>query len=136
MDICWEREYLLAFHFAVLLYAILIVCVPLPCGDWGRMWNSIASVPDHCLFIYYSGKRPRDKTSAHLIIEPVIIHTRDQHNSYSIIHTRDNSNYRVNTWSGNKVRRTYHLCTRKFAYSKCPKFQKAVRAISVPFQFY
>ena len=21
-------------------------------GVWGRMWNSIVSVPDHCLFIY------------------------------------------------------------------------------------
>ena len=27
------------------------VCVPFPLGVWGRMWNSIVSVPDHCLFI-------------------------------------------------------------------------------------
>ena len=40
----------------VLLYAILIVCVPFPYGIWGRMWNSNVSVPDHCLFIY-PGKR-------------------------------------------------------------------------------
>ena len=26
--------------------------VPLPFGVWGRMWNSIVSAPDHCLFIY------------------------------------------------------------------------------------
>ena len=26
--------------------------VPFPCGVWGSMWNSIALVPDHCLFIY------------------------------------------------------------------------------------
>ena len=30
----------------------LIVCIPFPFGVWGRIWNSIVSVPDHCLFIY------------------------------------------------------------------------------------
>ena len=37
-----------------LLYfsAVLIVAVPFPFGVQGRMWNSIVSVPDHCLFIY------------------------------------------------------------------------------------
>ena len=39
---------------AVLLYAVLIVCVPFPYGVWGRMWNSILSVSDHCLVIYFS----------------------------------------------------------------------------------
>ena len=36
----------------------LIVCVPFPFGVWGRMWNSIVSVPvlDHCLFINFSIK--------------------------------------------------------------------------------
>ena len=34
-------------------YAILL-CVPFPFGVWGRMWNSIVSVPDQCLFIYTS----------------------------------------------------------------------------------
>ena len=29
--------------------AILVVRVPFPFGVWGRMWNSIVSVPDHCL---------------------------------------------------------------------------------------
>ena len=38
--------------FAVLLYAVLIVCVIFPFGVWDRMWNSIGSVHDHCLFIY------------------------------------------------------------------------------------
>ena len=32
--------------------AVFIVCEPFPIGVWGRMWNSIVSVPDHCLFIY------------------------------------------------------------------------------------
>ena len=36
---------------AVLHYAILIVCAPFPFGVWGRMMNSIVSVPDHCLFV-------------------------------------------------------------------------------------
>ena len=35
----------------VLLYAVLIICVPFLFGVWGRMWNSIVAVPDHCLFI-------------------------------------------------------------------------------------
>ena len=38
---------------AVFLYAVLIVCVPFPYGVWGRKKNSIVSVPDHCLFIYF-----------------------------------------------------------------------------------
>ena len=36
-----------------LFYAVLSVCVPFPFGVWGRMWNLIVSVPDHCLFIYF-----------------------------------------------------------------------------------
>ena len=35
---------------AVLLYVVLIVCVPFPYGDWGRMWKSIVSIHDHRLF--------------------------------------------------------------------------------------
>ena len=31
---------------------ILIVRVPFPSGVWVKMWNSIVSVPDHCLFVY------------------------------------------------------------------------------------
>ena len=27
--------------------------VPFPFGGWGRIWNSIVLVPDHCLFIYF-----------------------------------------------------------------------------------
>ena len=38
---------------AVLLYS-LDFFVPLPYGIWGRDWNSIVSVPDHCLFIYFT----------------------------------------------------------------------------------
>ena len=53
MDICWKRADLLAFRLCF-LYAVLIVCVPFPCGVWGSMWNSIVSVPDHCLFIYFT----------------------------------------------------------------------------------
>ena len=34
------------------LSAVLVVRVPFPFGVWDRMWNSIVSVPDHCLFIY------------------------------------------------------------------------------------
>ena len=34
---------------AVLFNTVLIVCVPFPFGVWGRMWNSIVSVPDNCI---------------------------------------------------------------------------------------
>ena len=50
MNICWERANSWLPTFAVLLYAILIVCVPFPYGVWGRRWNFIVLVPDHCLF--------------------------------------------------------------------------------------
>ena len=41
------------FPLVLLLFqAVLIVCFPFPFGVWGRMWNLIVSVPDHCLFIY------------------------------------------------------------------------------------
>ena len=31
---------------------VLAVRVHFPFGVWGRVWNSIVSVPEHCLFIY------------------------------------------------------------------------------------
>ena len=27
-------------------------CIIFPFGGWGRLWNSIVSIPDHCLFIF------------------------------------------------------------------------------------
>ena len=39
-------------HMLLLFYAVLIVCISLPLGVWGRMWNLIVSVPDHCPFFY------------------------------------------------------------------------------------
>ena len=37
----------------VLFYAVSNMCVSFPFGAKGRMWNSIASGRDHCLFIYF-----------------------------------------------------------------------------------
>ena len=34
---------------AILLNAVLIFRVPFPFGVWGRMFNSIESLPNHCL---------------------------------------------------------------------------------------
>ena len=52
MAICWERAVPLAFHLCCVNFsAVLVVRVPFPFGVWGRMWNSIVSVPDHCLFL-------------------------------------------------------------------------------------
>ena len=39
--------------YAVLLNVVLIVCAPFPFGIWDRMWNSIVTVPDHCIFICF-----------------------------------------------------------------------------------
>ena len=54
MAVCWERAVPLNFHLCCFTFsAILVVRVPFPFGVWGRMWNSIVSVLDHCLFICF-----------------------------------------------------------------------------------
>ena len=54
MATCWERAVPLAFHLCCFYFsAVLTVGVPFPFGVYGRMWNSIVSVLDHCLFIYF-----------------------------------------------------------------------------------
>ena len=58
MAICWERAVPLAFFFCCFYFsAVLIVGVPFPFGVYGRMWNSIVSVPDRCLFIYFTARQ-------------------------------------------------------------------------------
>ena len=32
---------------------VLVMRIPFPFGVWGRVWNSIVSDPNHCLFIYF-----------------------------------------------------------------------------------
>ena len=55
MAICWEIAVPLAFHLCCFYFsAVIIVNVPFPFGVYGRMWNSIVSVPVHCLFIYFA----------------------------------------------------------------------------------
>ena len=50
MAIWWIRAVPLAFHLCCLNFsAVLVVRVPLPFDVWGRFWNSIVSVLDHCL---------------------------------------------------------------------------------------
>ena len=55
----WERDVPLAFHLCCFSFgAVLVVCVPLSFGVWGGVWDSVVSVSDHCLFIYFvEGKR-------------------------------------------------------------------------------
>ena len=53
MDICLERADLLAFSLCCFTLYHLDFFVPFPYGVWGRKWNSIVSVPDHCHFIYF-----------------------------------------------------------------------------------
>ena len=51
--ICWERAVRLAFRLCCFNFsAVLVVHAPFPFGVWGRMWNSIVSVPDLCLFSF------------------------------------------------------------------------------------
>ena len=55
MAICWEIAVPLTFHVCCFYFsAVLTVSVPFQFGAEGRMWNSIVSVPDHCLFIYFT----------------------------------------------------------------------------------
>ena len=50
MAICWERAVPMAFHLCCFNFcAALVVRVPFPFDVWGRMWDSIVSVADHCL---------------------------------------------------------------------------------------
>ena len=54
MAICWERAVPLAFYLCFFYFsAVLSVGVPFPFGVKGRIWNSIESVPNLCLFIYF-----------------------------------------------------------------------------------
>ena len=47
MVICWECP--LGVSLVFIFSAVFVVRVPFPFGIWGRVWNSIVSVPDHCL---------------------------------------------------------------------------------------
>ena len=54
MTKCWERAVPLAFHLCCFyISAVLIVVGPFSFGVYGRIWNSIVSVPDYCLLIYF-----------------------------------------------------------------------------------
>ena len=58
MAIFWERVVPFAFHLCCFYFsAVLIIGVPFPFGVKDRIWNSIVSVPDHCLFIYITRER-------------------------------------------------------------------------------
>ena len=49
-----ERAVPLAFYLCCFCFSVaLIVGVPFPFGVLGRMWNSIVSVLDDCIFIYF-----------------------------------------------------------------------------------
>ena len=49
MVIFWERAVPLVFRLCC-FGAVLIVGVAFPFGVKDKMWNSIVTVPDHCLF--------------------------------------------------------------------------------------
>ena len=54
MVICWERAVPLGFLLCCFYFcAVLTVGVPFPFGVSGRRWNSIVSIPDRCLCVYY-----------------------------------------------------------------------------------
>ena len=50
-----EKSCTLGFLYALFLfYVVSFVCVPFPLSVWGRMWNSIVSVPGHFPFLPFS----------------------------------------------------------------------------------
>ena len=52
MAICWERAGL----FSLRLCGFTLYC--LNCfGAWDKMWDSIVSILDRCLFIYYQYRK-------------------------------------------------------------------------------
>ena len=53
MDVCWEGANILALRLCCFTLCCLDFWVPFPHGVWGRKWNSIISVHDHCLLIYF-----------------------------------------------------------------------------------
>ena len=55
----WERGDLLAFRLCCFTLCRLDVLCSFSVWCLGRMWNSIVSVPDHCLFIYYKLKNSK-----------------------------------------------------------------------------
>ena len=84
MAICWERAVPLAFHLCCFYFsAVLIVGIPFPFGVYGRLWNSIVSVPDHCLFIYFSLMKVQDLADKK-VIDPELIQ-KDLKNPNQII---------------------------------------------------
>ena len=63
MAVIEQFDKLLAEQFKdcdIEIISVLIICVPFPCGVWGSMWNSIVSVPVHCLFIYIVYTEPEN----------------------------------------------------------------------------
>ena len=55
MAICQESAVPWFFTCVVFISsAVLVVHVPFLFSVWGRVWNLIVSVPDHCLFIYFT----------------------------------------------------------------------------------
>ena len=63
MAVIEQFDKLLAEQFKdrdIEIISVLIICVPFQCGVWGSMWNSIVSVPVHCLFIYIVYTEPEN----------------------------------------------------------------------------
>ena len=66
VDICWKRADILGIRLGCFfLYAVLIISIPFPYGVWGRMWNSIVSVPDHYLLSTITQGQPNQGNSLH-----------------------------------------------------------------------
>ena len=52
--VCFFFVLFFFFVFFLILVPFLVARVPFPFGVWDRMCNSIVSVPEHCLFIYFT----------------------------------------------------------------------------------
>ena len=48
------RQLLFSNGFGYIMDRTMCAYFPFPFGVWGRMWNSIVSVPDHCLITYFT----------------------------------------------------------------------------------
>ena len=76
MAICWQTAVVLALlsAYVVLLYAVLIICVPFPLGVWSRMWNSIISVPAQAFTSPFKTLNFNDKLHLCICLLCLLIH--------------------------------------------------------------
>ena len=75
ITICWDRAVSLALCSCCFYFVLSRLCVfPFPLGVWGSMWNSMVSVPDLCLFIYFTCVSEEQISFSGYMLAPVFLY--------------------------------------------------------------